>query len=138
MDAELATLASSAATTIVTLMTTDAWDQVKQKMTVLWRRFKPDQAASVDAELARDRAEILNADAVAARAITLNWESRLLRLLASDAAVAAELSRVVAELSQLPAAQQVRGSVSQHAQATRNSTVIQVAGDWHGSTGASR
>jgi hypothetical protein len=130
MDAELATLASSAATTIVTLLTTDAWGQVKQKMTVLWRRFKPDQADDLEAEFARDRLEIQRADATVARAITLDWESRLLRLLAADAAVAGELSRVVAELSQLPAAQQVRGAVSQHAEATRNSTVIQVAGDW--------
>jgi hypothetical protein len=131
MDTELAALATSSATTIVTLLTTDAWDQVKQKMTVLWRRFKPDQAASIGIELARSRLEIQNADAARARAITLDWESRLLRLLATDAAVAAELRDAVAELRQLSAGQQVQGAVSQHAKDIRNSTVIQIAGDVH-------
>ena len=68
MDTELAALAASSATTIVTLLTTDAWDQVKQKMTALWRRFKPDQADTIGVELARSRLEIQNADAATARA----------------------------------------------------------------------
>src|SRR5260370_8565471 len=86
MDAELATLASSAATTIVTLLTTDAWGQVKQKMTVLWRRFKPDQPDALEAEFARDRLEIQHRDATMARTITLDWEARLLPPLAPRAA----------------------------------------------------
>ena len=131
MDTELAALATSSATTIVTLLTTDAWDQVKHKMTVLWRRFKPDQADSIGIELARSRLEIQNADAATARAITLDWESRLLRLLGADAAVAAELRDAVAELRQLSTSQQVRGAVSQNAKDIRNSTVIQIAGDVH-------
>ncbi|MBV9448051.1 MAG: hypothetical protein JO345_19380 [Streptosporangiaceae bacterium] len=130
MDAELAALASTAATTIVTLLTTDAWDQVKQKVTMLWHRFMPDQADALETGLARDRLEIQAADATMARAITLDWESRLLRLLSADATAADALRHIVAELSQLPGVQQVHGAISQHAEANHNSTVIQVAGDW--------
>jgi hypothetical protein len=129
MDAELAVMASSAATTIVNLMATDAWDQVKGKVGALWRRFRPEQADAVEAELDRARMEIRDADETVTLSITRDWESRLLRLLAADAAVAAELSRVTAELKQIPAAQQARGNVRQIAKASGQSTVIQIGGD---------
>src|SRR6266851_5235831 len=129
MDAELAVLASSAATTIVNLLATDAWGQVKEKVGVLWRRFRPDQADTVAAELDRARLEIQGADETVALAIARDWESRLLRLLAADAAVAAELSRVTAELRRIPAGQQTRGDVWQNARASGQSTVIQIGGD---------
>ena len=131
MDAELVTLASTAATTAVTLATTDAWGQAKQKLLALWRRFKPDQADAAMAELDQGHLEIQGADAAITRVITLAWESQLLRLLAADAAVAAELSRVVTELRALPATARGRGGVTQHVRAD-HSTVIQVAGDVHG------
>ena len=129
MDAELAVVASSAATTIVTLMATDAWGQVKEKVGALWRRFRPEQADAVEAELDRARLEIAAADETVGLAISREWESRLLRLLAADAEVAAELSRVVAELRQIPAGKSVRGDVRQSATASRQSTVIQIGGD---------
>jgi len=48
---------------------------------------------------------------------------------AADAAVAAELSRVTAELRRIPAGQQTRGDVWQNARASGQSTVIQIGGD---------
>ena len=129
LDAELAVLASSAATTIVNLMATDAWDQVKERVGVLWRRFAPQQADAVAAELDRARLEIQDMDETVALATTRDLESRLLRLLAADAAVAPELSRAVAELKQIPAGQQARGHVWQSARASGQSTVIQIGGD---------
>jgi len=129
MDAELAVLASSAATTIVNLLATDAWGQVKEKVEILWRRFRPDQADAVAAELDRARLEIQGADETVALAIARDWESRLLRLLAVDAAVAAELSRVTAELRRTPAGQQMQGDIWQNARASGQSTVIQIGGD---------
>jgi hypothetical protein len=68
MDTELAVLASSAATTIVTLMATDAWDQVKAKVGALWRRFRPAQADAIEAELTRGHLEIVSADETVALA----------------------------------------------------------------------
>lgn len=129
MDAKLAVLASSAATTVVNLLATDAWDQVKAKVGALWRRFRPDQVDAIEAALARGHLEIGRANEMVALAVTKDWESRLLRLLASDAAVAAELTRVVDELASLMEARQVRDSVWQSAKASGRSTVIQVGGD---------
>jgi hypothetical protein len=129
MDGELAFLASSAAATIVTMMTTAAWDQVKARVVALWRRFKPDQADAIEAELTRGHLEIESADETVALAINKDWESRLLRLLAADADVAAELRHVVDELAALRESRQVRGSVRQSAKASGGSTVIQVGGD---------
>ena len=128
MDGELAALAGSAATTIVTLLATDAWGEVKEKIGGLWRRFRPELADAAEQELDRTHAEIATADQTVALAITREWESRLLRLLAADADAAAELSRILAKLSQSCSAQR-RGAVRQTAKASGHSTVIQVGGD---------
>lgn len=128
MGAELAGLASSAAATITSLLATDAWEQVKEKTGELWRRFRPDQAADVEAELDRGHLEILAADETVALAIAREWESRLLRLLSVDGAVAAELSRAVAELRQVRAGRPERGGVRQIAKASGHGTVIQIGG----------
>lgn len=132
MDAELATLASTAAATAVAVATTDAWGEAKQKLIALWRRFRPEQADAVSAELDQGHQEIQSADTAICRAIALDWESGLLRLLAADPAAAAELNRVIAELKQLSAAATARGTITQEAHADQHSTVIQVAGDVHG------
>jgi hypothetical protein len=129
MEAELAVVASSAATTIVGLMATDAWGQVKEKITALWWRFRPEQAEAVEAELSCARSEMADADKTVTLAISREWESRLLRLLAADASAAGELRRVVAELRQIPSVRQVQGEVRQHAKASGHSTVIQIGGD---------
>jgi hypothetical protein len=129
MDSELAVIASSAATTIVNLLATDAWHQVKDKIGDLWRRFRPEQAEAVESELDRARREITGADETVTLAVTREWESRLLRLLAADSAVTADLGRVVSELRQISAGAQARGDVRQSARASGQSTVIQIGGD---------
>jgi hypothetical protein len=128
MDGELAALAASAATTIVTLLATDAWGEVKEMVGGLWRRFRPELAHDVEQELDRARAETVTADETVVLAFIREWESRLLRLLAADTDAAAELSRILAELSRSRMAQQ-RGAVRQTAKASGRSTVIQVGGD---------
>jgi hypothetical protein len=127
VDAESAALASTAATTVVTLLTTDAWARAKQEVGGLWRRFQPAHADVIEADLAQARDEALAGGEAAARALTAEWESRLRRLLAADSAVAAELTRVIALLaSELP-----RGitTVTQHATASGHGTVIQAGRD---------
>lgn len=128
MDGELATLAGSAATTIVTLLATDGWGEVKDRIGGLWRRFRPDQADTTVQDLDRAHTEIAAADEVVTLAITREWESRLLRLLAAEAGAAAELTQVLAELRRSCSAQR-RGDVRQTAKASGRSTVIQVGGD---------
>jgi hypothetical protein len=128
MDGELVALAGSVATTIVTLLATDAWSEVKEMIVGLWRRFRPELADAAEQELDRAHAEVATADEAVVLAITRGWESRLLRLLAADASAAAELSRILARLSQSHLVQR-RGSVQQSARASGRSTVIQVGGD---------
>ena len=128
MDGELVALAGSAATTIVTLLATDAWGEVKEMIGGLWRRFRPEQADAAEQELDRAHAEIATGDETVSLAISREWESRLLRLLAADASAADELSRILAKLSQSHLVQR-RGAVQQSARASGHSTVIQVGGD---------
>src|SRR5260370_2019777 len=128
MDGELVALAGSAATTIVTLLASDGWGEVKEMIGGLWRRFRPEQADAAEQELDRAHAEIATADETVFLAISREWESRLLRLLAADADAAAELSRILTKLSRSRAAQQ-RGAVRQTAKASGHSTAIPVGGD---------
>lgn len=128
MDSELVALAGSAATTIVTLLATDAWAEVRQMIGGLWRRFRPEQADAVEQELDRAHAEIMTSDEAISLAISREWESQLLRLLAADASAAAELSRILADLSRSHSAQRL-GAVRQTARASGQSTVIQIGGD---------
>ena len=129
MDAEFAGLASSGATTIVNLMASNAWDQVRARVCALWHRFVPGQADAVTDDLDRTCVEIQGADEAVVLAVIRELESRLLRLLATDAAVTGELRRVVSELEQVRPGRQQRVNVQQRARASGQSTVIQVAGD---------
>lgn len=91
MDQESVELASTAAATMVALMTIDAWTQVKKEIGGLWRRFRPEHAAAVEADLAAARAEavteIETGREPAGDILAAEWESRLRRLLAADAAL---------------------------------------------------
>jgi hypothetical protein len=53
-------LSSAAASTLVTLVTTDGWERVKAAFAGLWRRY-PRQAESVDADLTALRSEVISA-----------------------------------------------------------------------------
>jgi hypothetical protein len=105
VDAELAALWSAAATTLVTLMTTDSWERVKAAFAGLWRRAHPEQASGVEADL-----ELARAAAVAARGVgdeeavaelAAEWRSRLRRLAGSDEALQGEVRRLVEEFRPL-------------------------------------
>ncbi len=120
-------LAGTAAVTIVKLLATDTWGAVREKLGALWRQFRPHEADAVEAELIEAHDEVARPDAAITRAQTLYWESRLLRLIASDEAVAAELVRLIDEL-RAPENDRPAGSVTQRAKASDHSTVIQVGG----------
>jgi len=102
MDAELAALAGTAGSTVVTLLATDAWGKTKTAVGALWRRVHPQRAEVVEAELVEARTELLAARAAgngqAEQALVGEWQSRIRRLLASDPNVATELREVMALL----------------------------------------
>ena len=97
MDPELTSLASTAATTFVQLLTTDAWQRLKGLIGLL-TRSRPEREAALEAELDDSRAEIVAAgdDVEQVRAeLTAEWSGRLRRLLAANPAIAAELRRLL-------------------------------------------
>jgi hypothetical protein len=88
VDPDVTALSWAAATTLVALMTTDSWEQVKAAFVGLWRRRYPRQAEVVDADLATARHEMMAAaqagDEQAGVELAGEWQSRLRRLVATD------------------------------------------------------
>jgi len=101
MDAELVAVASTAAATLVTLLTTDAWEGVKVLVGAWWRRVEPGRAAAVETDLVAARRRLLACRAPGAEQVeqveselAAEWQARLLRLLAVDPDLATELRRL--------------------------------------------
>ncbi len=105
MDAELATLTSTAATTIVKVLITDGWERAKTAVSEMWRRVHADRAAMVETDMTQARAELLAArqagDAQAEQVLTGEWQARFFRLVGDDPGLHEELRRLVTELSAL-------------------------------------
>ncbi|WP_411104074.1 hypothetical protein [Streptomyces sp. cmx-4-9] len=135
MDAALVALASSAATTVVGLLATDAWEQAKSAVTAFWQRSRPGQAETVGAELVAVRTELLAArragDETTQAGLTAEWRNRLQRLLAADPALADDLRELLAELPPL-APEPVRGNrVEMHGTASDDARIYMSGGDMH-------
>jgi hypothetical protein len=141
VDPDLTALTSTAATTVVQLLATAAWEQAKSAVGGLWRRVHPERAETVQAELEETRAEVLAAreigDEQAEQALVSEWHSRLRRLVAVDPQLADDLRRVLAELrSALADADTAPGStISMQAMTFGTSRVNQAGRDLHITTG---
>jgi hypothetical protein len=133
VDTEITALSSTAATTLVTLMTTDSWHRVKVGFARLWQRAAAVQANTIEADLEaareaavtarRDRDEQATADLVA------EWRSRLRRVAASDEVLKDELADLVTEFwPDLDRADQA-GSVTLIARASGSSRINQAGRD---------
>ena len=147
MNGEAADLATTAASTLVALLTTDAWQRAKREVAEFWRRLKRDHVPLVEAELAQARDQIERAtdkEAVGQR-LAAEWDSRLRRLIELDdgppdreSPAAMELARLAAVLTallgQATADTGARdagapATVIQRADASGHSTVIKVGGN---------
>lgn len=141
MDPELTALTSTAATTVVKLLATAAWEQATSAVGRLWRRVHPERAETVQAELEETRAEVLAArrveDEQAEQALVGEWQGRLRRLVAADPQLADDLRRVVAELrSALADTDAPQGTmITMRATAFGTSRVNQAGRDLHVTTG---
>lgn len=87
-------------TALVGAIATDAWQQVREAVTGLWRRVHPQRESNeIGAELDELRDQVLVArrdgDASTERALEGAWQLRLAQLLRADPALAAELQRVL-------------------------------------------
>jgi hypothetical protein len=105
MDAEITAVASTAATTVVKLLATAGWEQVKAAVAGLWRRAHPERVETVRAELAQSRTGVLAARQAGDEQVEVKlageWSGRLRRLVATDPALADEppqLSVVLADV----------------------------------------
>jgi len=106
VEAELATLAASGATTLVGLMVTDAWGQVRSRVTGLFRRGPSARAVDADLEESRQAAlaAVAEGDLQGRADIEAEWRSRLRRLLLSDPEVAHDLRALVQDAATGPGA----------------------------------
>ena len=130
MDPEITQLASTAATTLVQLLTTEGWQRAKERFASLWRRGQPERADAVAAEIEVTRDDLLAAqrgdDGEAAAELRVEWQGRFRRLLGALPETAEDLRELLAELTPDPPAVT---SVTQHAVASGNAQVFQAGRD---------
>lgn len=135
MEAELVTLASSAATTVVGLLATDGWEQAKRAVVALWRRARPEEAETVEAELVEARTEILTArragDGRTEDDLTAEWRIRLRRMLAADPALASDLRELLGDLGPLTPEAGRPNRVEMHGTASDNARLYMSGGTMH-------
>lgn len=130
MDSEIAGLAGTAATTLVTLLTTEGWQRAKEQFASLWRRIQPERAEAVTGELEATRDDLLRAqgdgDSRTEAELAAEWQGRIRRLLAAYPDAASQLRALLAELSaQVPPGPAVR----QQAIASGNARIYQAGRD---------
>jgi hypothetical protein len=135
MGPEIAELARTAGTTVVTLMAGQAWESARDGVVALWQRFQPARAEAVGAELDATREDLLLAresdDPDAEAELTAEWQARVRRLLLARPEVAEELRRILAELnSPLPDARP-SVEVRLRAEASGHGRVYQAGRDQH-------
>ncbi|MDG9716406.1 hypothetical protein [Streptomyces sp. DH24] len=117
MEAELAALAASGATTLVGLMVSETWTQARERVARFFARGGDGETA--ERELSVAQGELVAArgaqDEAAVADIEAEWRVRLRRALEADPAAAEDLRSLLAELAPegggAPAAT-VRNSVS--------------------------
>jgi hypothetical protein len=123
---------SAAASTLVRLMTSDAWGPAKSGVERLWRQFRPERTSGVSADLDDARLALLEArsrhDRETEAALVAEWEARFRRLVAGDAAAADALARLAAELRAL-SGEGRSGAVHMTATAHDNARIYQANRD---------
>lgn len=137
MGPDLTALTSTAATTVVTLLATAAWEQAKTAVGGLWRRVHPERADTVEAELAESRTAVIAArqtgNAQVEKALVNEWSGRLGRLMTAEPQLADELRHVVAQLRPLLAdAAPQSSTTTMQATASGSSQVYQAGRDLYG------
>ncbi|MFI6976965.1 hypothetical protein ACIBSV_00090 [Embleya sp. NPDC050154] len=113
MEAELMTLATSGATTMVGLMVSESWAQARARIATLFGHGDPARETEIEEDLELSQRELIVArdtgDDLVAADIEAEWRTRLRRLLREDPVVAAELRALLDELA--PAGEGGSGAV---------------------------
>ncbi|MGP3975538.1 hypothetical protein ACTWQF_16315 [Streptomyces sp. 8N114] len=131
MDPEVAALAGTAGTALVTMLTTEAWQAVRDGFSSLWCRAQPERAEAIDSELVSTRNDLLAAQAEgdldAHEELGAEWQGRIRRLLVTHPEEMEALRRLLNELE--PQMPPVTPSVTQHATASGHARVYQAGRD---------
>jgi hypothetical protein len=110
MDSELASLAASGATTLVSLMATDAWVHARELVGRFLERTGSDATAIADLDNARTR--LLTTDGTedeqAITDVRVHWHVHLQQLVEAGSVTSGELRILLTSLQQLAAASEPR------------------------------
>ncbi|MER8073728.1 hypothetical protein ABTZ59_36485 [Streptomyces sp. NPDC094034] len=132
MEPELAALAGTAGTTLVTLLATDTWQSMREGLLLLWRRARPDRAQAIAGELDSSRDELLIAqasgDLETEAEIRTEWQGRVRRLLTAHPELAEDLRVLLAEVAPGAHAQPLP---TQQATASGEARIYQAGRDLH-------
>jgi hypothetical protein len=135
MGPEIAELARSAGTAMVTLMAGQAWESAREGLVSLWQRFQPDRAETVGGELEATREDLLLArqsgDTDTEAELAAEWQARTRRLLVARPEVADELRRILDELSPALSDQRASVDVRLRAEVSGSGRVYQAGRDQH-------
>ncbi|WDO05968.1 hypothetical protein ME763_09960 [Streptomyces murinus] len=130
MDPEIAVLAGTAGTTLVTVLTTEAWQRARDGIAALWRRAEPDRAEAIAAELDVTRRDLLAAqgggDLESRTELGSEWQGRIRRLLAAHPEEAEMVRRLLDDLGSYTPGGSI---VTQHASASNHARVYQAGRD---------
>jgi len=135
MELDIAALAASAATALVQMMTSDAWEQAKASVLSLWRRTRPTKAESVGAELDAARLKLLAAErAHGGRqepGLINQWAARVRDLVAAESLAATVLLDLAEALHRYGARPEMAPAVSveMRAKASGHGRVFQAGRD---------
>ncbi|GAA2647314.1 hypothetical protein [Streptomyces lunalinharesii] len=133
MDAELTSFAQAAGTTLVTLMTTEAWQHARDSFTRMWQRWQPERAQDISRALDVSQEEVLRAhsadDQEMLGELRMQWVGYLRRLLLSDPEAIEDLRTLLSEFS--PHADASAPSVTQHGTASGRARIYQAGRDMH-------
>lgn len=126
----------AAGTALVSAMATDAWQQARAGLVALWRRARPQQAATVDGDLEVLREQVLDArqsgSLATEQALAGTWQLRLQELLRADPKLAGELQQVLehALIPALAPSQRAQiGRIMMTATAYDHARISQAGGD---------
>ncbi|MEV7859387.1 hypothetical protein AB0O86_11255 [Streptomyces hirsutus] len=136
MDPYLLTLAGTAGTTLVGLLVGEGWQQTRDGVVTVWRRFRPGAAEEVERELEASRTAVLDAGegdgTDPAGRLEGQWIGRFTTLLGEHPEAADELRDLVEGWQRrATGGQEISGGVRLEARAEGSARIYQAARDQH-------